>query len=176
MKTRQLLGALLFLAAPVALGAQVTAKKDGVEVLAEASTGARVVSTLKKGDVLESMERKGMFWQVKTKSGKTGYVSILVVNRDASAGSGGLSKALQAAAQEGREGNDVTNARSRSAVMGVRGLDESSETEFAGNVRPNMRRVYAMEDRKVNTEGLQSLQTSLLSEIEARAAKRGLEP
>lgn len=176
MSIRHLIGGILLLMAPIAFGAQVTAKKDGVEVLADAAKGSAVIATLKQGEALESMERKGMFWQVKTKNGKTGFVSILAVNRDASAGSAGLAKALQAAAQEGRDGNEVANARSRSAVMGVRGLDESDETAFAGNVRPNMRRVYAMEDRKVNAEGLQSLQASLLSEIEARAEKRGLEP
>lgn len=170
--SRMLLG-LLLVWSPALFGASVAAKKDGVEVLAEAKKGAAVMTTLKKGQNVESLERSGMFWKVKTADGKTGFVSVLNVNRGADEGNGSIAKALQAAAQEGREGADVANARSRSAVMGVRGLDESSETSFAGNVKPNMRRVYAMEDRRISAEGVDKLGDAVSKEIELRAAKHG---
>lgn len=152
--------------------AQVTAKKDGVEVYADAAKSAKVLLTLKKGESLESADRKGMFWQVKTSSGKTGFVSVIAVNRSAGS-NGGLAKAIQAAAKEGRAGSEVTNARSRSAVMGVRGLDESEETSFAGNVKPNMRRVYAMEDRKPSDESISNISRSIMKEIESRMEDSG---
>lgn len=154
------------------LGAQVTAKKDGVEVYADAAKSAKVLVTLKKGESLESADRKGMFWQVKTSNGKTGYVSVIAVNRSAET-NGGLAKAIQAAAKEGRAGSEVSNARSRSAVMGVRGLDENEETSFAGNVKPNMRRVYAMEDRKPSEESIESIGRSVMKEIESRMDIQG---
>ncbi len=155
-----------------ALGAQVTAKKDGVEVYADAAKSAKVLITLKKGESLDSSERKGMFWQVKTQNGKTGFVSVIAVNRSAES-NGGLAKAIQAAAKEGRQGSEVSNARSRSAVMGVRGLDENEETSFAGNVKPNMRRVYAMEDRKASEENVESIGRGVMKEIESRMDIQG---
>ena len=56
----------------------------------------------------------------------------------------GLSNILRQAVQE-RVADGVSNSRQRSTVMGVRGLDESDEMAFAGNVKPNLRMVYNLE-------------------------------
>lgn len=170
MKKAYLIITAAALWATTAFGGSVTAKKDGVEILESAAKGAKVIATLKKGESVESSDRKGMFWQVKTSNGKAGFVSVMAVNRSADGG-GNLAKAIQAAAKEGREGAEVANARSRSAVMGVRGLDENEETAFAGNVKPNMRRVYAMEDYKVTPAALNKLGNNVMKEIETRVER-----
>ena len=176
MAVRKLLLCLLALAfAPAAMAAGVVAKKDGVKVLGEPKKGATVLMTLNKDQPVESIERQGMYWKVKTSSGAEGYVSVLKVKKQADAG-GGLSQAIQAVAHEGRDSDDVENTRARSAVMGVRGLDESDETSFAGNAKPNMRLVYAMEDRRVTTKRLNALEAAINAEVEAVARKRGMAP
>ena len=174
LRRLMILGVCLFFAgAAAALAGSVSAKKDGVKVTAEASKGSTVIQTLNKGDVLETSERVGMYWMVKTSSGKSGFVSVLKVKRAASKG-GGISNVIRQVSQEGREnGEDVENARARSAVMGVRGLDESSETQYAGNTKPNLRLVYKMEDRMVSNKSLSRLERQVMRELELLAKKNG---
>ena len=155
-----------------ALGVQVSAKKDGVKVTSAASKSSSVVTTLSKGEALEAIERKGLYWQVKTKSGETGFVSILKVKRLAG-GEGGIAQAIRAASEDGRsDGDEVENTRTRSAVMGVRGLDESDETQYAGNTKPNLRLVYQMEDRRVSGKKLRQLENQVMKELELMAEKQ----
>ena len=157
-----------------AFAGSVAAKKDGVKVTSEASKKSEVILTLKKGESLESMERKGMYWQVKTASGKVGYVSVMKVKRSASSGGSGIASVIKKVSQEGREnGDEVENSRARSAVMGVRGLDESSETQYAGNSKPNLRLVYKMEDRRVSPKSLERLESQVMKELELLSKKRG---
>lgn len=149
------------------LAATVAAKKDGVDVTAEASKDSKVIVTLKKGETVESVERKGMYWQVKTSSGKAGFVSVMSVSLKANDDDKSLSKAIRDAAKDNRaDTEDATAGRARSAVMGVRGLDESGETAFAGNVKPNLRMVYSMEDRVISRKKIDELQERVSSEIE----------
>ena len=148
------------------LAGTVEAKKNGTKVLSGAKKGAAVIKTLKKGDQIESGERKGMYWQVKV-DGKDGFVSIMKVKRVAVSDSG-LSDAMRTASQNGRQSDDVSNTRSRSAVMGVRGLDESDDTSFAGNAKPNFRMVYAMEDRETSDKSVEKLGDLVFNEIEKR--------
>ena len=128
-------------------GGSVEAKKDDVEVFAKADKSAEVVSKLKKGESVTSGERSGMYWQVNLPGGKSGFVSVLAVKIKADGGAG-LNDALRDAVKSGRETAEQTGGRSRSAVMGVRGLDDNN-TAMAGSVRPNLRAVYAMEDMDV---------------------------
>lgn len=171
---RILVGLQAWLWASLLWGASVEAKKDGVEVLETADKGSKVLMTLKKGDAVESSERKGMFWQVKTPDGKSGFVSILGVTRKADSQNTSLSKAIRQASQDGRDekADEVSAARSRSAVMGVRGLDESGETSFAGNVKPNYRMVFTMEDRMVSDKSLSSFGSEVMKEVEYLAEKK----
>ena len=69
----------------------------------------------------------------------------------------------------GRKENDAANARQRSTVMGVRGLDENEETAFAGNVKPNLRMVYAMEDIVVKADEIDQIGDLVFKEIEKKA-------
>jgi uncharacterized protein YgiM (DUF1202 family) len=153
----------------LAFGASVAAKKDGVEVLSEAAKGASVLATLKKGDTVDAVERKGMYWQVKTSAGATGFVSVMNVAHKTSEEDKSLSKAIRDAAKDGRGDDDsVVATRTRSAVMGVRGLDESADTSAVGNVKPNLRMVYGMEDRVVNPKSLEDLGNKVTAEIEKK--------
>lgn len=161
--------ALLF--ASSAMAAKfVEAKKNGVKVYAEASKKATVLTTLKKGQSLDALERKGMYWKVKV-SGKEAFVSVFKVKKvnDSSA----IAEALKDAVKQGREEGDGANARARSAVMGVRGLDESDSSSFAGNVKPNLRMVYAMEDLLVTSDEITELENKVFDESERNALKKG---
>lgn len=151
----------------IAFATTLAAKKNGVKVLSEPSKKASAVTTLKKSQTVEGVSRKGMYWKVKTSDGKEGYVAFLHVKRQAE-DTGGLGEAIRAAAHESRDMDGVKGARSRSAVMGVRGLDESGTTASAGNSRPNMRMVYAMEDRSVSERKLKRLSRMIEGEIEMR--------
>lgn len=150
---------------------KVEAKKNGVKIFESADKKSSVVAKLKKGEAIDALERKGMYWKVKH-DGKEAYVSVFKVKKlkDSSA----ISAALREAVKQGREEGDGANARQRSAVMGVRGLDESEDTAFAGNVKPNLRMVYAMEDLLVTTDEISTLEESVFSEAEKNAQKKGL--
>ncbi len=137
---------VLFMGSVSYSAALLSAKSDAVKVLAQPSKTAPVLIKLAKGDVLESLERKGLFWKVKTDTGTIGYVAFSDVSRQAEDASS-LAQAIRNAALESRDMDKVKSARARSSVMGIRGLDESEETASAGSVRPNLRLVYDMEDR-----------------------------
>ena len=66
MKLRHVLGAALLLAAHTAVAAEVEAKKDGVEIYADATNKSDVLGKMKSGEALKAGERKGMFWGVTT--------------------------------------------------------------------------------------------------------------
>ena len=143
---------------------QLSAKKDGVKVLAEPKGDAAVLKEMKKGDVLDGSERKGMYWEVSV-DGKKGFVKVLDVGMKSETKSG-LSNMLNAAVKEGREASEVKNSRSRSTVMGVRGLDDTNETAFAGNVKPNLSMVYSMEDLEIPQKRLNVHGDAIFGEIE----------
>ncbi len=144
----------------------VEAKQDGVKILQEAKKDAPELASLKKGESVEASERKGMYWQVKV-NGKDGFVLFTTVTRREGKPSA-LAAAIGKAAQESRDMDAVKGARSRTSVMGIRGLDETSETSSAGNVSPNMRLVYNMEDRVVTKKRVERLGDLVQSELAGR--------
>ena len=149
-----------------ASAASVAAKKDGVQILSEAKKGANVLSELKKDEAIEAEDRSGMFWKVKTKGGKTGFVSVLNVQRLAEDDKG-LQGAIREAALKARANNqDSDSTRARSAVMGVRGLDASDETAAVGQLRPDLKAVYRMEDRTLGKRRLEKLESLVQQEVE----------
>lgn len=153
----------------VSFGGNVEAQKDKVDVLSAADKGSTVIVTLKKGDVLSAGERSGMYWQVQTKDGKPGFVSVLAVKVKPS-DSGSLNDAMRDAVKTGRAQQSADGSRTRSAVMGVRGLDDTSDTGLAASLRPNFHAVYMMEDRDV-PRGRIDLQESIVSkEIERKSS------
>jgi hypothetical protein len=155
---------------PWGLAAEVVAKKDGVEIFAESTNKSEVLGTLKKGESLESVERKGMFWQVKVKESKIGYVSILAVKHNADANPG-LVKAINGAVRGDRALDDSSESRARSAVMGVRGLRADDDMAQASQVRPNLRAVFEMEDVRVSQKKIGELGDKVMGEIARKAEK-----
>jgi hypothetical protein len=168
--TAFVLAAGAWIATP-ALAAEVEAKKD-IDVYADATNKSDVVDKMKSGDSLPATERKGMFWQVQTKGGKTGFVSIMAVKHKPDANTD-LAKAIKSAVKDGRPEDDGGENRARSAVMGVRGLQDDDNAGNAGNVRPNLRAVFSMEDRPVKKRELDQLGESVLKEIETKSESDG---
>ncbi len=156
--------------------ATMTAKKDGVPILAQAKRDALVIRELKKGELLEASEREGMFWKIVMKDGNSAYVSALQVERKVDEDNG-IQTALRKSALEARAAgdDDGKSARARSAVMGVRGLDESKDLASAGSVRPDYQAVYRMEDRIVSAKRLDKLNQELQAEIEKNLNKQNTE-
>lgn len=154
----------------MANAAELEAKQDGVQVFSDTSKKS-VVATLRKGQKVESGERKGMYWPV-TVDGKAGFVSVMVVQTSSSRSGSSVTDAILDAVKQGRQADDPGNNRARSTVMGVRGLDDTSDSAFAGNVKPNLRMVYSMEDLVVSRDDLRSLESSIQQEIESLSTKR----
>ena len=165
----QCLALSVWLVAGSALAAHIEAKKDDVEVFADATNKSAVVTKLKAGQTALAGERKGMFWSVTTTDGKAGFVSVLVVKHKPDA-DGGLVKAINSVSKEGRTEGDGTDARARSAVMGVRGLSDDDNVANAANIRPNLRAVYRMEDKSVSEKKMEQLGQQVLNEIASKAA------
>lgn len=159
---------LLFIFSTISYGAYLEVKRKSAKVFASPKKGAEVIVTLKKGSKLTSIERKGMFWKVKTSAGKEGYVSVMYVKRKAGSKDKSIANAIRSVARDSRDMDDVKGARARTAVMGVRGLDESSETSYAGSTRPNMRMVYMMEDLKISQKKIDRLGDLVAKEIEKK--------
>jgi hypothetical protein len=155
----------------VAFAGSVEAKQDGVQVTASPDKGAAVVYTMKAGEAIASGERKGMYWQVTAPGGKAGFVSVMQVKVKANDSDGGaIAGAIRDAVQSGRSTSEGANSRARATVMGVRGLDETNDTSYAANARPNLKAVFSMEDSKVSAAQIEGLSEKVFDEI-ARTAK-----
>lgn len=160
----------LFAVANLVQAGELEAKKDGVEVYSDSSKSS-VLGTLKKGEKLNYTERKGMYWAV-THKNKPGFVSVMAVQNASSGGASSVTSAIKDAVKQGRDSEDAGNNRARSAVMGVRGLDDTSDSAFAGNVKPNLRMVYSMEDLVIPTTEVKQLEAEVLQEVEEISAKK----
>ena len=156
-------------AAPAWAGV-VESQKDGAEVYAAADKASAVVVKLKKGDTLSSQERSGMYWQVKTTDGKSGFVSVLAVKVKPE-DKAGLNDAMREAVKNGRSQSAADGGRTRSAVMGVRGLDDTSDTGLAASLRPNLHAVYAMEDYDTPKGRIDAQADVVTKEIEGRMSR-----
>ena len=170
--SKNILKALILLplvgGAGAVFAAQVEAKKD-IDIYKEPTNKSEVLGKLKTGEAVDSIERKGMFWEVKTKEGATGYVSVLAVKHNADT-DGNLAKAIKNAVKQGRPDDDTDDSRQRSAVMGVRGLAEDDSAGNASALRPNLRAVFAMEDMNLRQKELDALGNEILAEIEKKAS------
>lgn len=148
---------------------KLMARKDATVVTLEAKTGSEKIASLKKGETVEAIERQGMYWQVLLSDGKKGFVKGLDIVRVQAA----ESAALQETRQELRPKSDLNSprARSSSAVMGIRGLDDN-DASAAADVKPDMRRIYVMEDRAVAEEKVSDLEQSVNTEIGANSPSK----
>ncbi len=147
----------------------VEASKDGVDVLSAADKASAVLQKLKKGDTLRAGERSGMYWQVTGKDGKPGFVSVLAV-KVKPGNDEGLNDAMREAVKNGRAQQSADGGRTRSAVMGVRGLDDTSDTGLAASLRPNLHAVYMMEDREMPRGRVDQQAALVTAEIERKVS------
>jgi hypothetical protein len=159
---------LVLLLAPGAVFAGVLiAQKPAVAIYSAADKASSVLVTLNAGDTVTYSERSGMYWQVLTKDGKPGFVSVLAVKVKPEE-KVGLNDAMREAVKNGRSQSTADGGRTRSAVMGVRGLDDTSETGMAGSLRPNLHAVYAMEDMNLAPELVEDQAKLVMDEIELK--------
>lgn len=149
------------------LAGSVESQKENVEVFSAPDKASTVLQKLKKGETINSGERKGMYWQVKTAAGKDGFVSVLAV-RVKTDEKVGLADAMREAVKKGRSQSAADGGRTRSSVMGVRGLDDTSEVGVAANLRPNLHAVYALEDFQVSEETVKVQGELVFAEIESK--------
>jgi len=168
MKELILFGGMIF-GSQLLMAATVESQKDGVEVYSSADKSSAVIQKLKKGDKLSAGERKGMYWQVKTSSGKDGFVNMLAVKVKPDENPG-LVDAMREAAKKGRSQSAADGGRTRSAVMGVRGLDDTGEVGVAANLRPNLHAVYRMEDFNTFPDGLSRQGELVMKEVEEKVS------
>ena len=144
----------------------LVAKSDGVPVLGEARRDALVLKTLKKGESIQADDRAGMFWKTKLPDGSLAYVAVMSVERQVGEESR-IQTALRKTALDARGASDRhVEVRTRSSVMGIRGLGESGDIGNAGNLRPDFRAVYAMEGRSVSVKRMIRLDAEVRKEIE----------
>lgn len=148
----------------VSLATAVMVKKKTAVVRKDPMQQGVAVATLKKGDVIKAVKRMGTYWQVALEDGKVGYISIFKVKRTNSQNTS-FARALRQAVKSDRTTDAVNGVRARSSVMGVRGLSDSEDTAFAGNVRPNHLAVYEMEDTQVKTKQLRRFEFSVQKEL-----------
>ncbi len=166
---RHLILSAVFVWACPCLAGMVEATKDGVDVYAGADKASAVVSKLKKGDALTAGERSGMYWQVQTKEGRPGFVNVLSVKVKPSSKEG-LDEAMREAVKNGRAQQSADGGRTRSAVMGVRGLDDTSDTGMAASLRPNLHAVYMMEDLDIPRARIDQQAELVTAEIERKSS------
>ena len=135
-----------------------------VPILKEKNRKSDEYRKMKTDESLIAVKRKGMYWQVKFEE-KLAYVSVKLVKVKKSE-SNGLMNVITREVQKSRNENDPATARARSTVMGVRGLADSGNMKFAGNVRPNLRLVYAMETFLVPKKDIDALSQMVEDEVD----------
>lgn len=167
-RVKMLLLSWAWLLAAQTQAANLVTKNTAEPLYAKADKKATVLQTLVQGTVVKELGRKGMFWEVELTAGKRGFVSVLAVKRQALSSEGSLAAALRSAVQQGRREDDASNTRNRSAVMGVRGLDDTSSASFAGNVKPNPRLVFLMENYTVSASDVQALEEQVSREVQQK--------
>ena len=158
---------LFYLASALPVFAKtIQAKKNGVEVLSSPKKVAPAILSLKKGDTLKAVSRQGMYWKVKAR-GQDGYVSILKVKLKKSESK--IEDMITKEIQQSRDEDDLSQVRGRSTIMGVRGLDEIKEVESAGNVKPQLRLVYEMENYTISKNKIRELEELITDEISKKS-------
>lgn len=126
------------------------AKKDQVKVTAEKSPTSKVVATLRVGDQVDVIEKKGRQYKVELPSGKSGWVfkfKLSETKPEAKKGGSSLS---------GLSGKNVVVAQEARAGGSIRGLKETTE-QYADKKQisqADRRAVEEMEQRTVTDKEL----------------------
>ncbi len=156
---------ILFNYSILAFADSVLFKKD-TYLLKDSKKDTETKILIKKDSECDLDERKGMFYKVSCPEGD-GFIYFTAATRKMS--SSGLAETLKKVAIEARDNaaNGVgENTRSRTAVMGVRGLSESNELSQISNMKADLKTVYQMEDRVVDENRINLLENLVHEEIE----------
>lgn len=160
------------LSSPVALAAEALfAKVGNVSILQRPDLKGPVLAKLEAGAEVTGLEKKGLYWRVKMADGTTGFVMMTLVSTRSAAVGAQLSGAMRSLLKQKREGDTeagAARARSKNAVMGIRGL-ASEDLSAVGNLRPNTQALELLESWTVPPAAVQDLQAAVLLEsIEAQ--------
>jgi hypothetical protein len=149
----------------ILVGAQVRVKKSEAVILEEPKKESKTLKTVPEGTLLnlDGSARHGMYWKV-----TGGYVNVLDVRKEESAAR--EEDSLAAAIQKDHETKSKENSvRSRSAVMGVRGLDDEGDLSKVGSLAPKLDKVDAMEAHRGNAmKDVGGMEEKVFSEIESK--------
>jgi len=120
-----LLGAF---SAPAALAAQSAEVVAGVNMRTSPSTSANVIRTLKKGEDITIVKKVNDYWyQVKDKSGKTGYISTSSKYVSVSGSSSGSGSSSSSNSNSGITSNDGAAGVIQGSVSFRKGASTSSD-------------------------------------------------
>lgn len=158
---------IFILVSSPSLAAEVSleVKKDKTNAYEQASASSNVVASFPKGELLQGVSRKGMFWQVELSASKQkAYVKALDVRKK-------LSEQRIQALTSNQVDDSVDGSRARTAVMGVRGLDSSDTLSGASMAVPDMDRIRDLDRLQVSPDRLIDLELRIQREVEMRMSE-----
>jgi hypothetical protein len=142
------------------------AKVANVSILSRPDPKGPVLAKLEAGAEVVGLQKKGLYWQVKTADGTTGFVMMTLLSTRSAAVGAQLSGAMRSLLTQKREGETeagTARARSKNAVMGIRGL-ASEDLSQVGNLRPNTQALEMLESWSVSAASVQELEAAVLAE------------
>lgn len=142
---------------------ELVTKKAGVSVYSKAVPNAPALGTLKDHEKVEASTRMGMYWVVQF-NGQKAYVRVADVQP---ARNSDVSSALKYQANK-KDGENGGRARA-TAVMGIRGLDDSEDITGGGTGKPNTELTHRMENRPVDSHAISEIEKSVNAELEAQS-------
>lgn len=149
------------LSAHVALAFDLSPKKAGVSLRAQPAADAAVVKVLQGNERLKVTSKSGLYWAV-TLGGEKGFVLSSEVQPARSQDDSNVRSGFQSAVQ----GNKDSPKRTRSAVMGIRGLDDAEEISNKAGDRNNPNATQKMENRPISKDSVNRLEDAVTKENE----------
>lgn len=148
-------------AAQAAFAFELTPKKAGVSLRAKPTVDGPVVKVLQGNERLKVTSKSGLYWAV-TLGADKGFVLSSEVQPLRSNEESNVRSGFKSAIQ----GNKGNQKRTRSAVMGIRGLDDAEEISNKSGDRNNPNATQKMESRPISKDSLNRLEESVNKENE----------
>lgn len=151
-----------------ALAAALVVRADKTPLLSKPRLKAEIRASLGKDTTLEGIEKSGLFWKVRTPDGAEGYVVVSKVHAPQSSAAK-LKSAMRSVLSE-TQGSQTDNprARSKNAVMGIRGLSDGDDLSALNSLRPNLAELEHFESFTVQLDQVEVLQSNVLKEADFR--------
>lgn len=151
-----------------ALADALVVRADNTPLLSEPRLKAETRATLGKDTTLEGIEKSGLFWKVRTPDGAEGYVVVSKVQAPQSSAAKLKSAMRSALTEKQGSADDNPRARSKNAVMGIRGLSDGDDLSSISNLRPNLTELEHFESFTINPDQVEVLQSNVLKEADFR--------